>query len=161
MSEDGGEILGANFGRWDVVMPDIHQAVFGLPNETASYSGRVRGEAERMYNEALALHNRKLDNSIRQKAILSSLTCVQSAFRRATFGEEFNDNIFILELARGLAEKISEASIIKEETKTGEDYELELERASELLIEIIKGKIGEKWEELVEQAELQALENVS
>lgn len=155
MSEDGGEILGANFGRWDVVMPDIHQAVFGLPNETASYSGRVRGEAERMYNEALALHNRKLDNSIRQKAILSSLTCVQSAFRRATLGEEFNDNVFVLELARKLAEKIGEASIYES------DYESELERASELLVEIIKEKIGEKWEELVEQAELQALENVS
>lgn len=161
MSEDKSEYLSESFDRWDSVMPDIHQAVFSLPSEMGSLTGRVRAETERMYNEALALHDRGLDGSIRQKAVVDSLACVESAFHRATLGGEFNENVFVGQLARELTGKIGEATAIKERSGSEADYELEFERASELLIDIVKEKVGGKWEDLIEKARLQALEDIS
>ena len=142
-------------------MPDIHQVVFSLPGERGSYAGRIRVEAERMYNEALALHDRRLDGSIRQKVVVDSLACVESAFHRAALGGEFSENVFVGQLARELAGKIGEATAIQERVESGADYEAEFERASELLIEIVKERVGAKWEDLIEKARLQALEDIS
>lgn len=161
MSEDKGEFLSANFDKWDIVMTDIHQAVFSLPREGNSLSRRIKLEAERMYNESLTLHDKGLDGSIRQKVVMDSLSCVQSAFRRATFGEEFSENVFVEHLARKLAEKTGETQAIEKIIGLPKNYGAEFERASELLTDIVKEKVGGKWNDLIEKARLQALRDIS